>query len=176
MLRIAHLLLTTSLSLMGAIAVSAPQPQSAATSSPMAILQLETIDKRSPVPLSPEMANHQKEEMRRHLETVKAIVLALASDDFAAVEKQARSVGFTEKRAAMCADMGAGAPGFTDRALAFHKSADALADTAKLKDKSAVLRALDATLAHCTGCHALYRQQVVDAPLGHGEKHHHPTP
>jgi mono/diheme cytochrome c family protein len=62
----------------------------------------------------------------------------------------------------MCAHFGAAAPGFTDKALEFHRTADTIAAAAKEQDRAAVLKALGATLQTCTGCHATFRQQIVD--------------
>jgi cytochrome c556 len=58
--------------------------------------------------------------------------------------------------------MGAAAPGFTTMALTFHRTADTIRDAARRGDRAGVLSALDRTLQTCVGCHATYRQQVVD--------------
>jgi hypothetical protein len=123
---------------------------------------LDSIDKRSPVPLLPMMANHQKENMRDHLMAVQEIVSALATKDFAAIEKSAGRMGYSEQMGQMCTHMGAGAPGFTEQALNFHHTADKIGDAAKKRDADAVMKALTDTLATCTSCHAAFKQQVVD--------------
>jgi hypothetical protein len=112
------------------------------------------------------MANHQKANMRDHLLAVQEIVAAAAASDFPGVEKAARRIGYSEQMGQMCTHMGAAAPGFTERALAFHHSADAIAASAREHDAPAVLRALSATLTSCTGCHAQFKQQIV-AELPH---------
>lgn len=145
-------------------------------SSPTAMLELERLDTRTPVPLSPAMAHHQLQNMREHLEAVSGVVLGLARDDYGAVEKAARKMGYTEEMKAMCSHMGAGAPGFADRAIAFHKSADTIAEAAKFKDRAGVLRSLDATLQMCTSCHTQFRQQVVETAGGPGHGAHHAPP
>ena len=122
----------------------------------------EAMDSRTPVPLVPMMAAHQKEQMRGHLEAVQGVVDALARNDLPAVEEAARKMGYTEAMGMMCQHMGAGAPGFTEQALKFHHTADKLADSAHQKDRAAVLKNLQATLQTCTACHATYRQNVVD--------------
>ena len=122
------------------------------------------MDGRKPVPLLPMMANHQKQNMREHLAAVQDIVAALATDDFAGVEKAAGRIGFSEQMGMMCTHMGAGAPGFTEQALAFHHAADRITDAAKAQDKARVLAELNATLKHCTGCHETWKQQLVDEP------------
>jgi hypothetical protein len=122
------------------------------------------LDQRAPVPLLPVMAQHQKENMRDHLVAVQEIVAALGAEDFAAVERAAARIGFSEQMGQQCTHMGAGAPGFSEQAVQFHKIADGIAAAARERDRAAVLRSLDATLQTCTGCHAQWRQQVVDEP------------
>jgi hypothetical protein len=123
---------------------------------------LDRIDSRVPVPLLPMMANHQKQNMRDHLRAVQEIVLAAANDDFTAIESAARRIGFSEQMGAMCTHMGAGAPGFTEQALAFHHTADSIGAAAHRHDRSAVMQALGTTLQSCTGCHETFRQRIVD--------------
>ena len=122
----------------------------------------EALDTRTPLPLTAMMAEHQKQNMRDHLAAVQEIVAALAADDMSAVEKAARRIGYSDSMAQMCQHMGAGAPGFTDMALTFHRTADTIADAAQRGDRRAAITALAATLSTCVGCHAVYRQQVVD--------------
>jgi len=62
----------------------------------------------------------------------------------------------------MCTHMGAGAAGFTERALQFHHNADRIGQAARKHEPAAVLTALGQTLSECTSCHATYRQVVVD--------------
>jgi len=123
---------------------------------------LDQLDTRVPVPLLPMMANHQKQNMRDHLEAVQAIVLALATDDFAAVEQATKRIGYSEAMGQMCQHMGAGAPGFTEQALKFHHTADTIAVAARKGSRAGVLDALAATLQTCAACHATFKQKVVD--------------
>ena len=123
---------------------------------------LDRMDTRTPVPLLPMMASHQKQNMRDHLAAVQEIVAALATDDFAAVEQAAARIGYSEQMGQMCTHMGAGAPGFTDQALAFHHTADRIAAAARDRDRARVLTELGATLQACTTCHATWKQQIVD--------------
>jgi hypothetical protein len=123
---------------------------------------LDAMDTRTPVPLLPMMANHQKQNMREHLVAVHEIVTALATDDFAEVERAAGRIGFSEQMGQMCTHMGAGAPGFTEQALAFHRTADRIGAAAKQRDRAQVLAFLGETLKTCTACHATWKQQVVD--------------
>ncbi len=154
-------------------AVKAPAPTPADV--------LDQIDTRSPVPLLPMMAHHQKQNMRDHLVAVQEIVVALSQDDFAGVERAAGRIGFSEQMGQQCSHMGAGAPGFTEQALHFHHTADRISEAAREKDRARVLTELGATLQTCTACHAVWKQQVVDdaawtertssAPPTHGAAH-----
>jgi hypothetical protein len=123
---------------------------------------LDAMDTRTPVPLVPMMANHQKQNMREHLEAVQQIVAAIGVKDFAAIDKAASRIGFSEQMGQMCTHMGAGAPGFSEAALNFHHTADAIGVAAKKHDLEGALTALGTTLATCTSCHAKFKQHVVD--------------
>lgn len=140
---------------------------------------LDSMDSRTPVPLLPMMANHQKQNMREHLEAVRDIVAALATDDFDAVRQASGRIGYSEQMGRMCSHMGAGAPGFTDQAMLFHRTADRIATAAVERDRGRVLSELAATLRTCTNCHSTWKQRVVDEatwrqstssapPTGHG--------
>ncbi len=161
-----------------------PEATSGVASTPSAsspLAALDTMDGRAPVPLLPMMADHQKQNMRDHLVAVQEIVVAIATDDFAGVERAAGRIGFSEQMGQMCTHMGAGAPGFTEQALAFHRNADRIAAAARDRDRSAVLTELGSTLKTCTACHAAWKQQVVDeatwarltssSPPAHGAAH-----
>jgi hypothetical protein len=99
--------------------------------------------------------------MREHLAVVQEIVAALAADDLAAAATAARRIGQSESMAQMCRHMGGGAPGFTEMALRFHRTADTITAAAGRGDKPGVTRALGETLGTCVGCHAAWRQQIV---------------
>lgn len=119
-------------------------------------------DVRKPLPLPAMMAAHQKQNMRDHLAAVQAIIAALGHDDMDGVAKAAGRLGYSEAMGQMCEHMGAAAPGFTPMALNFHHTADTIGHAAKKGDRAGVLTALDNTLQTCVGCHATYRQDVVD--------------
>ena len=138
--------------------VTAPSANTPIT--PVALL--DAMDSRKPVPLLPMMANHQKENMRGHLVAVQKIVAGLAADDFGGIERASLDLGFSDQMGKMCSHMGAGAPGFTEQALAFHHTADTIGVAARAHDKVAVTKALNDTLQTCTSCHATWKQQVVD--------------
>lgn len=119
-------------------------------------------DTRQPLPLPAMMAEHQKQNMREHLAAVQAIVAAVGREDMDGVAKATARIGYSEAMGQMCEHMGAAAPGFTTMALNFHHTADTISDAARRGDRAGVLSALDRTLQTCVGCHATYRQEIVD--------------
>ena len=124
---------------------------------------LAAMDHRQAVPLQPMMAWHQKQNMMEHLVAIQRITAALAVEDWSAVGDAAALIESSPQMQQMCQHMGAGAPGFTDMALDFHRRADAIGVAADEQDGPAVLRATAHTLEACTSCHAAYRQELVDA-------------
>jgi hypothetical protein len=122
---------------------------------------LDELDRRTPLPLLPMMAHHQKENMRDHLVAVQEIVSSAGSSDFEGVSRAAERLGSSPQMAQMCSHWGAGAPGFTEQALAFHRTADEIGAAARDRDQARVLAALGKTLSACTGCHATFKQRVV---------------
>lgn len=123
---------------------------------------LDRLDARTPVPLLPMMAEHQKRNMRDHLVAVQDVTGALAIGDFPAVQRAAQRLGSSQQMTRTCEHMGAHAPGFTEVALSFHQTADRIARAAERQDRDGVLSALNRTLAACTSCHSTYKQKVVD--------------
>lgn len=131
---------------------------------PAAQAALDGLDTRRPLPLLPMMADHQKQNMRENLIVVQGIIAALGTGDFKAIERTAARIGYSQQMQSMCENMGGAAPGFTHQALAFHRSVDHIVAAARAHDRARVLDALDTTLKHCTGCHATWKQQIVDEP------------
>jgi cytochrome c556 len=119
-------------------------------------------DMRKPLFLPTMMAEHQRQNMREHLAAVEAIIAAIGRDDMDGVAKASARLGYSEAMGQMCEHMGAATPGFTGMALNFHHAADTMGDAARRGDRAGVLTALDRTLQTCVGCHATYRQEVVD--------------
>ena len=123
-------------------AESAPAPKAekhaAATMSPAA-----GSDPRMPLYLLPMMADHQKQNMRDHLAAVNEVVAALAKKDFHAVGEAAKKLGTSPAMQQMCTHMGAATPGFSERALAFHSTADTIVAAAETKSDAKVLAALN---------------------------------
>jgi hypothetical protein len=108
------------------------------------------------------MAWHQKQNMQQHLEAIQGIVDGLAQEDWEAIGLASAPIESSPQMQQMCEHMGAGAEGFTELALDFHHRADAIGEAARARDAQAVLRATSNTLQACTGCHAKFRQEVVD--------------
>jgi hypothetical protein len=137
------------------------------------------LDKRTPLPLTAMMANHQKQEMRDHLQVVQEITTALGKDDFDAIAASAARIAWSDKQAMMCKHMGAGAPAFTAMGEHFHRTADRIVEAARSRDRAGVATALGTTLETCVGCHATYRQEIVDerafaklgGPMDHSMMH-----
>lgn len=152
--------------------------KAAATTAPSALTVFDSMDTRVAVPLVPMMANHQKQNMRDHLTAVQEIVIGVGAKDFDAIERAAGRIGYSEQMGVMCNHMGAGAPGFTEQALLFHHTADKISHAAGAHDMPGVLGALGETLVTCTGCHSVFKQQVVDdttwAALTKQVPPHHP--
>ncbi len=124
--------------------------------------ELNHLDTRTPVPMPPYMALHQKQNMREHLEAVQGIIAGLSKKDFKAIATAAKRMGFSDEMGKMCQHMGAGAADFTDQAIQFHKSADEIVRFAERKDQQGVITGLNKTLNKCTACHSTFRQQIVD--------------
>ena len=142
---------------------SAPAPAGEQGADCAALAALDKMDPRTPVPLQPMMAWHQKQNMQEHLVAIQRITGGLAREDWGEVSKASALIESSPQMAQMCQHMGAGAEGFTALALDFHKRADKIGEAAKARDKDAVLQATSHTLEACTGCHAAFKQQVVDA-------------
>ena len=127
------------------------------------ISELNALDPRRPVPLQPMMAWHQKQNMQDHLAAIQRIVDGLAREDWAEIGVASARIESSPQMQQMCEHMGAGADGFTEHALEFHRRADAIGKAAKAQDAQAILRATSNTLQACVTCHSTYRQQIVDA-------------
>ena len=125
--------------------------------------ELASLDHRTPVPLQPMMAWHQKQNMMEHLVAIQRITDGLAREDWEEVASASALIESSPQMQQMCQHLGAGAQGFTEMALDFHRRADAIGVAARAHDGAAVLRATSNTLQACTGCHAAFRQEVVDA-------------
>jgi hypothetical protein len=144
--------------------VPRPAPESVAHSGAcQPAEELAKLDPRAPVPLQPRMAWHQKQNMMEHLVAIQRITDGLAREDWDEVASASALIESSPRMQQMCQHMGAGASGFTEVALDFHRRAEAIGVAARAHDGAAVLRATSHTLQSCTGCHAAFRQEIVDA-------------
>ena len=147
----------------GSTAVREPSRPPPVSSACAPIDELARLDHRTPVPLQPMMAWHQKQNMMEHLVAIERITDGLAREDWNEVARASALIESSPQMQDMCQHMGAGAPGFTETALDFDRRADAIGVAARARDATAVLRAMSHTLQSCTGCHAAFRQEVVSA-------------
>jgi hypothetical protein len=108
------------------------------------------------------MAWHQKQNMQEHLVAIQRITDGLAREDWERIAVASALIESSPQTQQMCEHMGAGAEGFTELALEFHRRADAIGAAARARDPHRVLQATAHTLEACTSCHARYRQEVVD--------------
>lgn len=125
--------------------------------------ELAELDTRQPVPLHPMMAWHQKQNMMQHLLAIQRITAGLADENWDEIAGAAALIEESPQMQQMCEHMGAGADGFTELALDFHRRANAIGEAARAHDGPRTLRATATTLEACVGCHARFRQDVVDA-------------
>jgi hypothetical protein len=125
--------------------------------------EMAKLDQRAAVPLQPMMAWHQKQSMMEHLVAIQRITDGVAREDWDEVANAAALIETSPQMQQMCQHMGAGAEGFTEMALDFHRRADAIGEAARAHDGAAALHATSHTLQACTQCHASFRQEVVNA-------------
>lgn len=141
---------------------AASPPNTAASDGCGPLRDLAELDTRQPVPLQPMMAWHQKQNMMTHLLAIQHVTAGLADEDWDAVAAASALIEQSPQMQQMCEHMGAGADGFTELALDFHERANAIGEAARAQDGPRALRATATTLEACVGCHARFRQHVVD--------------
>jgi len=138
-------------------------------------------DSRESAGIPEQMKARHLERMRSHLETINEVVDAMARGDFNQASESVRNNlamrpgmgagmggGMGQRMGGgMRAGMGQGVGGmckgmpnkeFRALGMAFHESADKLADVLKQGDMKNSLRALNTTMNYCIQCHASYRQ------------------
>jgi hypothetical protein len=118
-------------------------------------------DTRKPLPLTAMMAEHQKQNMRGHLEAIRDLTEAFVSKNFKQIEDAGKRLGTSPEMKMMCDHMGRGAPGFTEMALRMHSEADKITEAGQKKNLKAAMVATNRTLQSCTACHAVYKQEVL---------------
>jgi len=118
---------------------------------------MNVMDTRTSLGLSPEMKQHQLSNMREHVEAVKSIIGLMSENKFEDASKIAHSkLGLTPEMQQMCSMFND--EKFMALGFAFHKSGDDLGDALKTRDIATSLRALNKTMEYCVSCHATYRQ------------------
>jgi cytochrome c556 len=133
----------------------------------------ETPDPRAPVVMTPAQQAELRAEMRRHLETVQAVLAALAADDIEAAGEAATTIGPGGGGAGHGQGHGqsrgqGGGPrhGFRQalpeawfvHARPMHQQFRRIADEARGEgDRDRMLAALAEATAHCNACHASFR-------------------
>jgi hypothetical protein len=90
-----------------------PQPPSASGAC-QPTEELAGLDHRTPVPLQPMMAWHQKQNMMEHLVAIQRITDGLAREDWEEVANASALIESSPQMQQMCQHMGAGAQGFTE--------------------------------------------------------------
>ncbi len=125
--------------------------------------ELAGLDRRAPVPLRPKMAWDQKQKMMTFLVAIERVSEALAGDDWEAVGRASAVLGTSPQTRSRCGRVDAASDAITTMAIDFRCRADAIGAAARAEDRAAVLRAMADTVQACNGCHAAFRQDVVDA-------------
>lgn len=118
-------------------------------------------DTRKPLPLTAMMAEHQKQNMRGHLEAIRDLTEAFVSKNFKQIEEAGKKLGTSPEMKMMCDHMGRGAQGFTEMALKMHSEADKIVFAAQKKDLKGAMVATSRTLQSCTACHAVFKQEIL---------------
>ena len=145
-------------------------------------------DTRAPLGLTAQEGREHRAVMLQHLETVQAIVAALAEEDFARAQGLTEAhLGFFMHRQMMAPSQplarqdalfpGAGQhpesfpPAYHDLAMAHHEAAETLAATMPTRDLKRILPKLDAVLKACVACHLAYRVEGSSDKPGRTDGH-----
>ncbi len=126
-----------------------------------AMSSMTSADSRKPLKLTSMMAEHQKQNMRDHLEAVRDLTEAFIDKNYKKIEEAGKRLGTSPEMQMMCNHMGKNTPGFTEMGLKMHKEADKIILAARKKDMKAVLVATNKTLQSCTNCHSSFKQEIV---------------
>ncbi|MCS6318067.1 MAG: cytochrome c [Nitrospira sp.] len=115
-------------------------------------------DVRTPVPLEADARQEHRAVMLQHLETVQAIVAALADEDYRLAQGLTEThLGFFMHRYAMVRRQPEKfPPAYHDLALAHHAAAEKLADAMPSQDLKQIMPQLNHVLKACVACHLEY--------------------
>ncbi|TAJ23502.1 MAG: hypothetical protein EPO64_11105 [Nitrospirae bacterium] len=116
-------------------------------------------DTREPIGLSGEAGKEHRVVMLQHLETVQAIVAALANEDYALAQglTEAHLGFFTHRQAMLRQKPEDFPPAYHDLAMAHHEAAEELARVMPSRDLKQILPRLDGVLKACVACHLAYK-------------------
>lgn len=116
-------------------------------------------DARVRLDLKPAQREALKLTMREHLESLDAIVAALARQDYRTAADVAHvDLGFPKHHEAMQREQGAALPKqYQELAMEHHQAAEALAEAVMTKEMTSILQQLAKTIQACTACHKAYR-------------------
>jgi hypothetical protein len=116
-------------------------------------------DTRKPLDLAPPAGREHRTVMLQHLETVQAIVAALAEEDYELAKGLTdMHLGFFMHRQAMARQKAEDfPPAYHDLAMAHHEAAEELARTIPSRNLKQILPKLDHVLKTCVNCHLSYR-------------------
>ncbi|MBS0171001.1 MAG: cytochrome c [Nitrospira sp.] len=116
-------------------------------------------DVRTPIPLGPDAQQEHRAVMLQHLETIQAIVAALAEEDYRLAQGLTEThLGFFMHRHAMARQQPENfPPAYHDLAMAHHAAAEKLAEVMPTKDLKQILPEFNNVLKACVACHLEYR-------------------
>ncbi len=116
-------------------------------------------DVRTPIPLEADARQEHRAVMLQHLETIQAIVAALAEEDYRLAQGLTEThLGFFMHRHAMARQQPENfPPAYHDLAMAHHEAAEKLADVMPTKDLKRILPEFNNVLKACVACHLEYR-------------------
>lgn len=116
-------------------------------------------DVRTPISLEADARQEHRAVMLQHLETIQAIVAALAEEDYRLAQGLTEShLGFFMHRHAMARQQPENfPPAYHDLAMAHHAAAEKLAEVMPTKDLKQILPEFNNVLKACVACHLEYR-------------------
>jgi len=116
-------------------------------------------DVRTLIPLGAEARQEHRAVMLQHLETIQAIVAALAEEDYRLAQGLTEThLGFFMHRHAMARQQPENfPPAYHDLAMAHHAAAEQLADVMPTNDLKRILPEFNNVLKACVACHLEYR-------------------
>lgn len=131
---------------------------------------LARMDPRAPDVLTPAMAWQQKQRMMAFLAAVEQVIGGAAADDWEAVARAAETLGTSPQTKQSCDHRPSNLDSISAMALEFRCRADGIGVAARAHKPASVLRATADTLGACNGCHAAFRQNVVDENTWHASQ------